>query len=377
MTDNVPGDSPVSRRTLLQGLVLAAPFTRDAVSRLLLREPRASLSGGPRGGELRLVPRPTRIYATLDASHERTESWILWIMVESDRARELTADALTLRMRAKGTVVKTTVVRDAGLDAVVLRAGLTPTLPDGSAPPPSTTWHMRLRIRCTEPIAAGVDSMDVELDLDEAGTRLRASGSFPVEHYEQKTPLIFTFKGPALVTQGGITNGGHANRSGQFALDVIGLTETYGAQLPGIPGGRSESYAGWGRTLVAPAAGTIVRARSNRPDQPDPETSDPKYYAPEYPRNGDPGNHLVIDHGNGEFSMMAHFQAGSMLVAVGDRVAQGQPVGKLGSSGDTVTPHSHYQLQSGPDWENSDGLPCRFSNVSTSPLVRGALFDAK
>lgn len=43
----------------------------------------------------------------------------------------------------------------------------------------------------------------------------------------QKTQLVFPFVGPGIVTQAGVTNGGHANRSGQFAIDVVGLSEAY------------------------------------------------------------------------------------------------------------------------------------------------------
>ena len=75
--------------------------------------------------------------------------------------------------------------------------------------------------------------------------------------------------------------------------------------------------------------------------------------------------------------MLAHFLAGSLLVTSGDRVQQGQPPGKLGSSSDTVTPHAHVQLQSWPDHEHSDGLPVRFTNGLASSLVRGLFFEAK
>ena len=74
--------------------------------------------------------------------------------------------------------------------------------------------------------------------------------------------------------------------------------------------------------------------------------------------------------------MLAHFQAESVIASVGDRVQQGQTLGKLGSSGDTVTPHVHYQLQSGADHAWADGLPCGFSNIEITPLVRGTFFDA-
>ena len=147
--------------------------------------------------------------------------------------------------------------------------------------------------------------------------------------------------------------------------------------LPGIPDSRSDSYAGWGRAIVAPAAGTIMRVRIDRPDQPDAEKSDPTCYASEYPNGGDPGNHVVIDHGHGEFSMIAHMRAGSVRVALGDRVQQGDLLGLLGTSGDTVTPHVHYQLQDGPDGEFSDGLPVRFTNVNDGPLVKRTFFHAR
>ena len=136
------------------------------------------------------------------------------------------------------------------------------------------------------------------------------------------------------------------------------------------------AYTGWGRELVAPAAGTVVRVRGDRPDQPLPNRSDPAFYAPEFAGGGDTGNHVVIDHGNGEFSLVAHMMAGSVLVAHGETVQQGQPIGRLGNSGDTTGPHVHYQLQSGPDWTSADALPCSFINLSVDHLVRGSFFHA-
>ncbi len=138
----------------------------------------------------------------------------------------------------------------------------------------------------------------------------------------------------------------------------------------------NSAYVGWGRELVAPAAGTVVRVRADRPDQPVPNRSDPAFFAPEFPNGGDVGNHVVIDHGGGEFSLLAHMMAGSVLVSLGETVSQGQPVGRLGNSGDTNGPHVHYQLQSGPDWHSADALPVTFTNVPVPDLVRGTFFRA-
>ena len=325
---------------------------------------------------VRLQPLPTRIFKTRDAGNERTESWTLWLLVETSTPRALKVQSANIQLLCNKQIVRATRYGEDGVRALAIVLPLSPKLPDGGAPPAPIYWPQAIRIRCTEAAAAKIDAMRVELTLAEVGNQVRAELVLSVESYDPKTVLIYPFKCKGIITNAGVTNGGHRNRSGQFAIDGVGLDAGYGVHIAG--GGRkSEDYAGWGRTLSAPAAGTVVRARANRPDQPDPENSDPKFYAPEYPNGGDPGNHVVIDHGNAEFSMIAHFQARSVLVAVGDRVLQGQTLGKLGSSADTETPHVHYQLQSGPDHEWSDGLPCKFSNVESPLLVRGTYFDAK
>ena len=83
---------------------------------------------------------------------------------------------------------------------------------------------------------------------------------------------------------------------------------SYGAHIPG--GGRnSEDYAGWGWGFDRPCGWRrAVRARADRPDQPDPERSDPTFYAPEYPGGGYRKSPRDLTMPNPEFSMIAHFQ---------------------------------------------------------------------
>lgn len=169
--------------------------------------------------------------------------------------------------------------------------------------------------------------------------------------------------------------GGHRNRSGLYAIDALGLTANYGPMLRAGLDEAPGNYAGWGREIIAPAAGTIVIAMNDHADQPKAGTSDPAYFLPKYANGGDPGNLVVIDHGNGEFSMLGHMQKGSVRVKPGEVVKQGQVLGLIGNSGDTSGPHIHYQLQSGSDWERSDALPFSFSNVSG--ISRGSYFEAK
>ena len=73
---------------------------------------------------------------------------------------------------------------------------------------------------------------------------------------------------------------------------------------------------------------------------------------------------------------MMHMQTGSVTVKAGDRVATGQVIGRLGSSGSAAGPHLHYQLQSGPRLWQYPSLPFRFQNID-APLHRGEYFVAK
>ncbi len=51
------------------------------------------------------------------------------------------------------------------------------------------------------------------------------------------------------------------------------------------------------------------------------------------------GNLVVVDHGGGYLSYYAHLD--SISVSLGQQVAQGQQVGKIGSTGDSTGPHLH------------------------------------
>ena len=74
------------------------------------------------------------------------------------------------------------------------------------------------------------------------------------------------------------------------------------------------------------------------------------------------GNHVILDHGNGEYSFLAHFKNGSLAVSVGDEVAAGDILGLCGNSGNSSEPHLHYHLQTTPTFGAGDGLPAQFLN---------------
>jgi murein DD-endopeptidase MepM/ murein hydrolase activator NlpD len=139
------------------------------------------------------------------------------------------------------------------------------------------------------------------------------------------------------------------------------------------------SAAGWGREILAPAAGIVIYARNDVPNNPrQGKPPDMNWYTALH----DPvmalyGNCVIIDHGNSEYSVMAHMQQGSVTVKVGDRVAAGQVIGKLGNSGSSGGPHLHYQLQSGPQLFHDQTLPFRFQNIDVPQLSRGTYVNEK
>ena len=91
----------------------------------------------------------------------------------------------------------------------------------------------------------------------------------------------------------------------------------------------------------------------------------------------DIGNYVLIDHGNGEFSLLVHMKPGSVTVKPGDHVAQGQQIGQIGFAGDSLFPHLHYSLIAGPVDEKDWGIPAYFTHYhrlmggASTPVARG------
>ncbi len=253
-------------------------------------------------------------------------------------------------------------------------------LPDTPATSPRRTFtlpeafDLHFYFRC--PQALAIDSANVRVNAADAkGRRSEQMLRIPVQYYQQKTALMVPFHGLGVVGQDWITNGGHGGGVGtDFALDLRGLDDNYAEEKN--ESDDSASAAGWGRELLAPAAGTVIYARNDVPDNPH-QGKDPELYAALHdPIMARSGNCVIIDHGNSEYSVMMHMQQGSVRVKVGDRVAAGQVIGRLGNSGNAFGPHLHYQLQSGPRLYQDQSLPFKFQGIDT-PLSRGRYLNEK
>jgi murein DD-endopeptidase MepM/ murein hydrolase activator NlpD len=124
----------------------------------------------------------------------------------------------------------------------------------------------------------------------------------------------------------------------------------------------------WNQPVLAPADGVVVTVVNGVPDHEADHTD--RYFVP--------GNTVVLDHGDGEFSVLAHFRLGSIAVRSGQRVKQGDLLGKVGNSGNSSGPHIHWHLATDADVSRGHGLPIRFAPLTVngerreSPdLVRG------
>lgn len=122
---------------------------------------------------------------------------------------------------------------------------------------------------------------------------------------------------------------------------------------------RNEDWLGFGTPILAPASGIVKEIRSTVDDNILGQKmfdfrlvfEDIKAFY---------GNYIIIDHQNGEFSLLLHLKKGSVGVKAGDNVRQGQPIARMGISGDSDYVHLHYQLQNAIEL-NNESLPSYFS----------------
>jgi len=123
---------------------------------------------------------------------------------------------------------------------------------------------------------------------------------------------------------------------GRFEAPVPGAaTSSYGrlTVMNGEPGGRHQGTdfrAAVGTPVRAPNAGRVVLAKD-------------LYFA---------GNTVILDHGLGVFSLVAHLSR--IDVAVGERVLRGGVLGESGATGRVTGPHLHWAV--------------RFGDASVDPL---------
>jgi Peptidase family M23 len=135
----------------------------------------------------------------------------------------------------------------------------------------------------------------------------------------------------------------------RFAIDWAALLDAKDRTHTGNPN-RDRSYFNYGQPVLAVGTGKVVQAVDRYPDQV------PHHEVP-VPVAAADGNHVILKLGKGVFAAYAHLVRGSVRVHRGERVREGQVIGRLGNSGNTSGPHLHFQLMTRPSVLDADGLP--------------------
>lgn len=152
----------------------------------------------------------------------------------------------------------------------------------------------------------------------------------------------------------------------RFGLDLKTVNAA-GQEVRGS-GTRNEDFYAWGQPLRAPADGIVVALQNAQPDNT--IIGSENFWAErdvEKSQMGGYGNYVLIDHGESEFSLLAHVRSGSVRVTKGERVQAGQVVAQVGNSGSSLGPHLHYELRTGWGLKGVRARPAYFHNIT----VRG------
>ena len=113
----------------------------------------------------------------------------------------------------------------------------------------------------------------------------------------------------------------------------FGQRRAYNAEPPYETHEGVDYDAARGTPVYAPAAGTVVLARLLELR----------------------GNTLIVDHGAGVFTLYAHLSA--FKVAVGQTVQRGDLIALVGSTGNALGPHLHWEVHvAGPAVEPQEWL---------------------
>ena len=209
---------------------------------------------------------------------------------------------------------------------------------------------------------------------DEDGDEQRVEVRVAPRAFVPRTPLRLPLRGQTFV------HDGHDLLAHHRRLDITGgMTTHFGitgnfmrhahdftiadeqGRLFRTDGAKPQDWYGYGAPVLATGDGVVLKARDGMRDNV--KGGPPAFTQDEIMKDLTLflGNHVIVDHGNGEYSLFAHLKQGSVAVKPGQRVHAGDALGGMGMSGDAFLVHLHYQLQSGPAFE--EGLPAYFRDV--------------
>lgn len=120
-------------------------------------------------------------------------------------------------------------------------------------------------------------------------------------------------------------------------------------------GKQLSDWPAFGAPIYAVADGTVVSTITDRPEVPPfaPESGNPTVRTPQ----DFGGNDVIEKIGPGLYAAYEHLQTGSVMVRPGQHLRTGEPIAKLGNTGNTTAPHIHFGIHDGPDILTSNSVP--------------------
>jgi len=220
---------------------------------------------------------------------------------------------------------------------------------------------------------------------DAEGAPVSAKGRLKVINHHSPNEYFFPVRGRWLAAAAPSLHSHHRWAGIQeFAIDLVQLGE--GGLSHSGDGTRLDQFHAYGEQIYAIGDGVVVAALGTMIESNDnlqqPEESDEAYAGRSMAAQQELlaqgftkvlGNHVIIEHPHGEYSCYVHLQHNSVDVAVGDKVTRGQPIARLGHSGNSTEPHLHFHLADGSDLAHSRSLPVEFKNISLWPSDDGTV----
>jgi Peptidase family M23 len=172
----------------------------------------------------------------------------------------------------------------------------------------------------------------------------------------------------------------------RFAFDFLRADQRRGSHyhpagwlrtvLIGVP--TRECYA-WGAPVHAPFDGEIVRTVDGFPERSRVHPIREAFLALRNAVTFNParlpailGNHVIARSGD-VHAAFVHLAPGSVAVEEGQVVRVGEVIGSVGHTGNSTTPHLHFQLMDTADPTIARGIPCAFR---TYEVFRGGAWQA-
>jgi murein DD-endopeptidase MepM/ murein hydrolase activator NlpD len=163
----------------------------------------------------------------------------------------------------------------------------------------------------------------------------------------------------------------------RFAYDLIRTDRRPGLNVhPGSPwrtniiGGRTRECYAWNQPVHMPFDAEVVAALDGHPERdwilPIAEfgraVKNGLTFRPGQSLLPLVGNHVIARSGD-LFAVFAHLTTGSVAVEPGQRAPIGEVIGRVGHTGNSTSPHLHFQLMDGPDPLVAQGVPCAFREL--------------